>query len=530
MKGSTVVLLKVLMRSTSQWNIFRYCKDKKKKGRAIGNAIGMAVLFLMLMAYCIFSCIGFGKMGLTGTIPAVCAITVSLLNFILTIFKTNGYLFGFKEYDMLMSLPFEAKTVAGCKFLYMYMQSLIWDISISVSMLIGYGIYARPKLIVYPVWIVLSLFLPVIPMLAAAFIGFIITKISAGFKKNSIVQTILVFIFVCLVMASRFVIEATVRNDQIQEALEGIDAALGRYLKFYPPAVWFSDAVVSLKVSGMLLLVGVSVLLFEVVFFTVGRSYRQINSKLKSHAASKKYTMGGLKTRSVVASIALKELRRMLGASVYMTNVAVGELMVLLLGVASLFVDLDKVIGEMFAGAPITKEMLYPAIPFIIYFFIGMVATTAVTPSLEGKNYWIVQSLPISKKTLYQGKMLFNMCFVAPFGVFAVICLCISARAPFITTLLEIVLILCLSAFSTAWGCVCGVKHIRLDWENEIEVVKQGPAVAAYLLPNMFLTMALIVLVVVLGMQMNQNLILGILILISGILAALSYKKAVSLK
>ena len=51
-------------------------------------------------------------------------------------------------------------------------------------------------------------------------------------------------------------------------------------------------------------------------------------------------------------------------------------------------------------GAPITKEMVYPAIPLIVYFFIGMVATTAMTPSLEGKNYWIVQSLPIKKDAL----------------------------------------------------------------------------------------------------------------------------------
>ena len=58
-------------------------------------------------------------------------------------------------------------------------------------------------------------------------------------------------------------------------------------------------------------------------------------------------------------------------------------------------------------------------------------------------------------------------------------------------------LVLC--AFSTAWGCVCGIRHIRLDWDNEIEVIKQGADVAIYMLPNMFVVMGLTVLVVFLG-------------------------------
>ena len=32
---------------------------------------------------------------------------------------------------------------------------------------------------------------------------------------------------------------------------------------------------------------------------------------------------------------------------------------------------------------------------------------------------------------------------------------------------------------------------MRLDWENEIEVIKQGAAVSIYLLPNMFAVMGL---------------------------------------
>ena len=212
-----------------------------------------------------------------------------------------------------------------------------------------------------------------------------------------------------------------------------------------------------------------------------------------------------------------------------MTNAAVGELLATLLGIVTLMIGFDRIISVVTQGAPIDAKMLQPAIPFIIYFFIGMVATTACSPSLEGKNYWIVQSLPIEKKTLYQGKMLFNMMLTVPFMAFSTLCLCISAKAPVLNTVLYLVLGFALCAFSTAWGCVCGIRHMRLDWENEIEVIKQGAAVAIYMLPNMFVVMGLTVLVVFLGTRMDHKVLTVLLTLIAAALAGLSYRRVMVL-
>ena len=86
-----------------------------------------------------------------------------------------------------------------------------------------------------------------------------------------------------------------------------------------------------------------------------------------------------------------------------------------------------------------------------------------------------------------------------------------------------------LCAYSTSWGCVCGVKHIKLEWENEVEVIKQGVATVIYLLPNMFVSMGLMVLVVVLGLHMSHVLIAAILIGLYGLIAVLSYMRVMSL-
>ena len=92
MKNKNLVLLRTLLDSTSLWNSYKYCKDKKKKGRIIGNMMGMAVLYVLMMVYCIGTCIGYGKMGMTDIIPATCALTISIIAAFFTFLKTNGYL------------------------------------------------------------------------------------------------------------------------------------------------------------------------------------------------------------------------------------------------------------------------------------------------------------------------------------------------------------------------------------------------------------------------------------------------------
>ena len=527
--NSGIVLFRTLLLSTSGRNIFRHTKDRKKRGRIIGNAIGMAVLYLMLMAYCVAMCVGYGQYGMIGAAPTLCALTISVLAFVLTLFRTNGYLFNFLEYDLLMSLPFEARTVAGCKFLYMYLKSLPWYGSISLSMLIGYGIYARPSAIVYPLWLALSLLLPVIPMLAAAFLGFLIARISAGFKRKNTVQTALTLAFVIFCFSLRFIIDDLFRNDRVQATLKTAARMTAGAARVYLPAGWFSDAVTGLRLPGMLLLIGTSAALFIAVFAVVGRAYREINSALKSHAAAHSFRMSTLRQRSAVQAVAFKEFRRFTGSTAYMVNDGMGEILAVLVSVITLVAGPWKIIAVVTHGAPVDAAMLRPAIPFIVYFCIGMVATTACSPSLEGKNWWIVQSLPIEKKTLYQGKMLFNLALTVPFMAFSTLCLCIAAKVPLMDTALYLIQGLALCAFSTAWGCVCGIRHMRLDWENEIEVIKQGAAVAIYMLPNMFVVMGLTVLAVVLGLRVDHRLLALGFTLIAAVLAALSYRRVLRL-
>ncbi len=492
MKSKTFLLFRTLLKSTSSLNILKTTDDKKKKGKIIGGYIGLGLLYLMLIGYCVLTAFGFGYMGFLDMMANMTAIMICSLSFIFTMFKAGSYLFGFREYEMLMALPFSEKTIVSSKFLYMYMKNLPWNFSISIAMLIGYGLMARPAIYIYPLWIVLSLFLPVIPMLAASFIGFIIARIGTSFKHWKAVQTILTLIFVFLAFSFRFIMERIFRNSDIEDVIAGVSAKTQQIGSFYPPIGWFSKAVIEGNFLFAVLLIAVTVVLFELTFRIIAGSYKKMNSTMKTSVAKSDFKMTTLKRRSPVQAIAEKELRRFACSTNYFVNIGFGHILAIILGVASLFIGLDRMIGIVLQDAPITAKMIMPAIPFVIYYLTGMMAMTACSPSLEGKNYWILQSSPLTNRQIYLGKIMANLYISVPAQLLTTIFLCISAKATLVQTISFLILGLALCCFSAVFGCACGIHFMRLDWENEVEIIKQGTGVVVYMFPNMILTTALL--------------------------------------
>ena len=529
MKSNGIILLKTLLRSTSGINIIRTSQDKKKRSKAIGDMIGKGFLYLLVLAYGVLMGIGYSSLGMTDALPATAAISVSTMAFFFTMIKANSYLFGFKEYDMLMALPFSEKTIAGNKFLYMYIKSLPWYMVISISMLIGYGITAKPGVFAYVLWIVLSFVLPIIPMLLASFLGLLFARIGSGFKYWKAVQSILIFIFIIACILSRFLIESLIRSGAIPDILNDFSQTVKVAGTYYPPIRWFEESVLYSRISGAFLLVGLSIVLFELVFMLFARNYKKINSAMKTSIAKRSYKVTTLKTRSIVRSVANKEIKRFFGSILFLTNMGVGYVLAIAIGIVSLFVGMESVIGGITQGAPITKDMIKIAIPFIVYFMTGMTSPSTASPSLEGKNYWIVKSLPIPSKDLYKGKILAALYISIPCQVISTILVCISMRTSFAEAVLFVLAGIVFCFFSAVFGCACGIKFIKLDWENEIEVVKQGAAVGVYMLVNMLLTMALLVGSVALGFVMNPMVVILISILLYACFTAIAYSRVKAL-
>ena len=529
MISKRLLLLGLMIKSRSGLNILRHSKDKKRRGKVIGEAIGFGMLDVVLLGFCILVSLLFGFNGYPEMIPMTAASVVIMLSFILTIFRTNGYLFNFKEYDMLMAMPFSVKDVVSSKFLYMYYRTNIFVVFLSLSMLAGYCISGNGSVISAIVWIVLSFFLPIVPMILASALGMLIAKVGSLFKHKVIIQTVLTVILVMPAFFMNYFMNRLFANGDMSEAAMKVAGFTGKVGSMLPGVNAFTKSVIELSILHMILIIAVSVVVFEVFFFIVSKFYRQLNSKLSAKTKHTKYVAKKSVKRTAAASVAYKEFKRFTGSANYMSNVVIGIVMIFLVSIGLIILNFKIPIKSVLYDAPFSMTMVYSAIPLVVYFMTGMVSTTAVTPSLEGKNYWIMKSLPIDPKDDAKGKMIFNMWVELPVSLFATLVITYFSGAGFVQILLNLVLMTALCVFSTVYGLVCGLKHRRLDWENEIEVIKQGMAVTAYIIPHMVITMVVGGLSFAISYLIDPRIVSAVLILIMILLTCLSYLRVRSL-
>lgn len=511
MKNEYIVLIKALLKSTSGINILKYGHDKKKKNRVIGTLVAKIILYILLALLGLFVSWGAGVVGLYSAVPRVFSIMIFMLSFMFTLLKSNSYLFGFKEYDMLLSMPFSERMVVFSKLFYMYIKNMPLVLVASISMLTGYIIFAKAGVVSVVFWIVLTFVMPIIPMVIASLLGSIVVRIGTHFKLKTIVQTILLLILMVISFSLNYIIEAIAKNfgvNEIAKITNNITDSIGKYLF---SVKWFEKSISETSILYFMLLVLVSFAILCVFVIIVSKSYRKINSRLTSMQRKRaKKSNFFTKKRNIVFSIAKKEFKSLLGSSVYMVNTSIGQLFTVIILLALLVFGPEKLI-RFFIKDPsvnINFHLLISGIAFYIHFFIGMLPTTCISPSFEGKRFWIIKTLPISPMKDCYGKMLFNFLYSAPFSILCVLVFMLKVKATVFEIILSLILSLILCMYATVFGMLCGYKFRKLDWENEVEVVKQGASIFIYMFSNMFSILIFAVLATILTLFFESYVIM----------------------
>ena len=525
MKNERLLLLGTFLKSSGNFNAARHSGNLKKKNKARSNLFASIFLGLVLALYMGGAAYGIAYLGMGEMVPFVMAFVVTMFTVFFSLLKVNGYLFNFKGSEMLLAMPFHVGKIVSAKIIEMYLNDIAWNMLISCSMLVGLSLHDKLSCATIILWLVLSLFMPVVPLILAATLGIFAAKLGGEFKHKKILTTVFTFVLVipCFFISplmNRFMSD----RESVERVLSGTKDVIFTASDFLIFIKWFCEGVLERRISSILLLVGSSLLIFELFSFLVEKNYLKIVSKLVNTTTHSKLKKNAIRQRSVVLSICFKEFKMFLGSTNYTVNAGMGQVIVIAASIASFFFDIQKAMYE-YMGVNSFSGHLEGMVPLFVYFMLGMVATTTISPSMEGKSYWIVQTLPITKMTLFKGKMLFNLFMTVPFGICGVICIDISAGAGIFDILAGVFCIVVLSFFCTVFGLVRGVKHMRLDWEADIEIVKKGRAVGNYMFGNMLLTIGAFLINTVLCTLFGSVVALIFIAVLFGIFTMLSYLK-----
>lgn len=180
--------------------------------------------------------------------------------------------------------------------------------------------------------------------------------------------------------------------------------------------------------------------------------------------------------RSVGQALLGKEFCRFLKSPNYMLNCGLGIVLMLVTAVAVIWKS-DAIIGVMSSMTAQWEGLLALIAAAAIAMTTSMNDITAPSVSLEGKNIWLLQVLPVSGRQVLMAKLEMHVILtLIPAAVLTGCVLLVLKLEIYYSVFVTVVAILFIFMMAMI-GLVLGLKMPNLTWTNEIVPIKQSMSV-----------------------------------------------------
>ncbi len=442
-------------------------RNRRKKPKVLYVGILAFIVLMCLLSFFYNMMIGLGLRMYGGMelLPAMIMAVTCLVVLMTTVFKVKGTIFGFRDYDIVMSLPVSTGIIVASRLIILYALNFIFVIIMVFPMLLAYGILMRPGVLFY-VFGLLSMFaVPLIPIVIASAFGTVIAYLASKFRHSNFLNIIFSIGFFVFIMGASFSI-----NDNEVEWVNLGNTLTEQVNAIYPLAGMYSRALVHGDIGQFLLFMIISAAAFFIYTVVVKRIFKKMNNRMMTGSYRANYKLGQLKTSSMFVALYKKELKRYFSSTLYVLNTGFGIVMLTIGAIAVIFVDLDQILGSAEAADALSKS-----IPLYISFCVIMTCTTMASISLEGKSLWILKSLPIPPKLVYLAKIAVNLTIISPALLDIIIIGAVLKIEPLTLILILLIMIAC-SVFIAFYGLLINLLLPNLNWTSEVVVIKQSAA------------------------------------------------------
>ncbi|GAA4291315.1 ABC transporter permease [Anaerocolumna aminovalerica] len=509
------LLTKVQLGTTFDFNISQKSRNIKKRSPFF--IVGVSALLLLLAGISFFYSFMLGSnFKLLGTIeilPEFMMAITCLITIITTVNKVKGTLFGFKDYDFVMSLPVATSKIVASRLLLLYLLNILFTSIVMVPNTIAYGILVKPSPIFYIISIVMMLFIPLVPMIIAMIIGTVIAVVASRFRHSNLVNLIIVTAFFVLYMVFTFTADSAEKMGEITTAITNqVD-------NMYLLARMFRQAVCEYDIISIVLFVGISLGAFVLFSLMVGVKFKSINTKILSNFTRGNYKVGSLKQSTPFKALLIKEAKRYFSSTLYVLNTGFGIVIMFLGSVASLFLS-KETLAEII-NVPVLGSEFGQIIAIMFGFCVAMTNVTACSISLEGRNLWILKESPLRTKTIFNSKIALNLILTVPAVIINSIIVFIGLHLSLLDLFMIILLPTAFAFFVSIFGLLINLKMPNLNWTSEVSVIKQSGATTVAVLFNMFISFLPFILMFALNIR--PAVINGAMALVLIILSSIMY-------
>lgn len=430
--------------------------------------------------------------------------------FMFTVFSAKARLFDNKDNDLLFSMPIKSKNIYASRFI----SILVWNLAFSLIFIFPSLFVYISKVSVMPIFYLYMFFiillLTIIPTALASIFGYIIAKFTSMSKSKNLFEIILSLLFI-------FGLYYFMSNIQkilllFTENKETLDVIIkyGMY-----PIHLINKMLINNDIYSLLIYIGINVLVFFIFINIFNKNYKQIISKLHEQRSKKNYKMKQLKASTQNITLIKKEARRYFSSPIYVLNTAFGLLMLLIMAGATFFYSIDTILSTMEISVSNVNPFIILVIAYAMIIFLSN--TTSSSISMEGKNFWLMKSLPIKYSRVLNAKILFNIILVMPVVLISAVVFKFTLALSIVEFLLIIILSAVYAYCSSQFGLIVNLKFPKMDALSDEQIVKRSASSIISILVPLVILMALAS--VITSLKMNNYLIAVIVLAIFIILA-----------
>lgn len=491
-------------------------KHNKKNYKQIGSLIliGVSGLFLFFASMFYMFMMGYALKSINH-IEAILYIGIScgsVFCFMYSFFKSSGFLYETKDFELLMALPIKTKYIVTSKLLSLLLINYLLFGLFYIPSIVAYIVLTTVNALVIIQGIIVFMTGPLLIMSVCGFVSFVINVLLRKFKYKNYVMSILYFVlFIALFVLYMMFVNKIGGNDDVDiNEMANMILNIALKMKNVYPMSGFVVKGFEGNILYFLLFVAIMIIPFVILVIFVSKTFLVCNMNAKSIAYKSTYKLSNSKTPNKIKALLKKETKRFFSSTNIMLNLGIGPIMSTLLVVMNVMMNSYGSTEEMKSVSTILIIML-SGLAF------GMMPSTSSSINLEGKTFWILKSTPVKTKDVFIAKSLFYVLLCLPFAIINTGLYVFINGFNALNTILMLVdqvVIIIIFAFE---GLFINILAPKLDWDNEVRAIKQTGAPVISMLFGFLIDGLLFIIPFILeiyfGFGLIGVLVMGILIL-----------------
>ncbi|MCL2884135.1 MAG: hypothetical protein FWF49_01440 [Oscillospiraceae bacterium] len=458
----------------TQMLAFRRRRGRRSVAGPAAGAVGLLVCaFIMgyVGLYSAFICGALKDYGMLWFLPLMVFTMIALLNFIMNIFTITGFLFTGNDLEQLFTYPMSKAQIVASKLLSVIAQNMLIGFLIAAPSLAVYAWYAHPSLWFYPMAVVGFVLTPLLPTALAAVVSYLINLLSMGSRVKGIVNAVLAL---AAIGAWIYFIPKMISMFAAGTMQELLTSPMG-FVKIYAPAALLTSALANNNGLHFLLFLAVALVPFALLTLGLGAFYGRLWSRI-AKVKRTRAARGTIKQGSALSALLRKEWGRYLSSTMYMLNTAMGGILALVFSVAIVFFGqsaLNAILPLLSNGA----ALVFPMCLLVLCFCLALSSTTAPSVSLEGKQLWIVKTMPVTAGRWLLAKLLVHLTVMLPVTVVSAVLLAVGLHFTLWQGIALVLLPALLVLLGGLLGLIFNLRYYRFDFFSDMQVVKNSSSV-----------------------------------------------------